>query len=389
MIVSMRAGVGFSTREDAAAAVSEAFQAARVASGPPELSLVFTTDAYDCGTVWDTMRRLAPDSPFAGFQTGGIFSRQGVLPQGIGIATVSGDLRVVTHIEPGLDGDPWETGTRAGTAMQQHRLADGLVIMLPDGFPPGIYEATRSLYATLGPAVRYTGGASGDSLKFAKTCQFTEAALMRNALALAAISECRIGTAIGHGWHPHGEPLVITRSQGKRVYEIDGRPAFQVYRESLGIDVPRQGFRAISMVNPFGFVDMSGNYIIRDARAVNDDDSLDFVTEVPDKGVAQLMRGEVDGLVATAREVAARAVAGLRSPQLALAFDCISRNLLMGPEFEREVAAVADGLGPEIPFLGALTFGEIGSFTDVPLFHNKTIAVAAFDDAGSGVADGG
>jgi len=382
----MRAGVGFSTGAEAAASVTEAFHAARAASGPPVLSLVFTTDAYECDAVWRAMRRLSGPSPFVGFQAGGIFSRQGVLPQGIGIATLSGDIRVATHIEPGLDRDPWATGQRAGKALSRRQPESGLVLMLPDGFPPGIYEATRSLYATLGPALRYAGGGSGDSLKFAHTCQFTEHALERNALALAAVSGCEVGAAIGHGWLPHGAPLIITRSQGKRVFEIDGRPAFEVYRESLGIDVPRQGFRAISMVNPFGFVDMSGNYIIRDARAVNDDDSLDFVTEVPDKGVAQLMRGEVDGLVATAREVAARAVAGLRSPQLALAFDCISRYLLMGTEFEREVAAVADGLGPEIPFLGALTFGEIGSFGDVPLFHNKTIAMAALGQETDGQA---
>ena len=200
-------------------------------------------------------------------------------------------------------------------------------------------------------------------------------------MAAAAIGGCEVGSAIGHGWQPHGEPLVITRAEGKRVFELDGRPAFQVYCEALDMQIPRESFRRTSMVNPFGFVDISGDYVIRDARAVNDDDSLDFVTEVPDKAVALLMKGEVAGLIATAREVAAQAASRVRTPVLALAFDCVSRFILMGDGYPKEVQALVDGIGPGVPLLGALTFGEIGSFHDVPLFHNKTVTMAVLGSA--------
>lgn len=380
-MAGMKAGVGCSTAAGTESAVREAYRCAEAASGKPRISLVFTAGSYESADVWRTMRELAGGALFAGFQCGGVLTRDGLLEQGIGIATISGDLSVATVLDAGLSEDPWAAGERAGRSLLEKGPETGLVVVLPDGVPPGTYDLVRSLYGQMGPDFQYIGGGSGDSLKFLPTCQFTEAAVHRNAVAAAVFGGCEARTAIGHGWQPHGAPLVITRAEGKRVLELDGRPAFQVFCEALDIQIPRESFRRFSMVNPFGFVDISGDYVIRDPRALNDDDSLEFVTEVPNKAVALLMRGDVEGLIETARGVAARAVAEVGTPRLALAFDCISRFILMGNGYSKELQALVDGIGPGVPLLGALTFGEIGSYHDVPLFHNKTVAVAVLGDA--------
>jgi hypothetical protein len=58
-------------------------------------------------------------------------------------------------------------------------------------------------------------------------------------------------------------------------------------------------------------------------------------------------------------------------------FDCVSRYLLLGKDFPREMEAIAGSLKPEIPVLGMLSFGEISSVSGTPLFYNKTIVAAA------------
>jgi len=63
-------------------------------------------------------------------------------------------------------------------------------------------------------------------------------------------------------------------------------------------------------------------------------------------------------------------------PQLVLVFDCISRSMLMGKEFEKELEIIRGSVEREVPVLGALTHGEIGSFSGAPMFHNKTLALA-------------
>jgi hypothetical protein len=52
--------------------------------------------------------------------------------------------------------------------------------------------------------------------------------------------------------------------------------------------------------------------------------------------------------------------------------DCISRSLFLGTDFQRELAAIDDGL----PMVGALTLGEIAnSGRDFLEFYNKTAVV--------------
>jgi hypothetical protein len=250
-----------------------------------------------------------------------------------------------------------------------------MVVVLPDGFGTNISEAVRGLYNIMGPDFGYVGGGAGDNLKFFKTYQFTEVGIKSDALAVALLNGLIIQTGISHGWKPEGEPLVITDAKGKKVIEIDGRPAFDVYSERLG-GINKNKFPEYGMKYPLGFPDISGNYLIRDPLSVNPDKSIDFITEVPRNAVGNIMSCDMAELIETAEEVAKTTARKVEKPRFALLFDCISRCMLMGKEFEKEIKIIRESIGIGVPLLGALTFGEVGSYVDVPLFHNRTIVLA-------------
>ena len=48
----------------------------------------------------------------------------------------------------------------------------------------------------------------------------------------------------------------------------------------------------------------------------------------------------------------------------------------MDEEFGRELMAIRNVVGMEVPLLGSLVSGEVGRYADVPLFHNKTTVIA-------------
>lgn len=50
--------------------------------------------------------------------------------------------------------------------------------------------------------------------------------------------------------------------------------------------------------------------------------------------------------------------------------------MLMGKDFEKELNVIRETIGIDVPMLGVLTFGEVGSYTNAPLFHNKTLVLA-------------
>ncbi len=370
----MKSGVSFSNEKDSFRSGRNAAGEAAAVSGEPVLTIVFTTDDYDPSEVLSGVQSVVKSSRIAGFCCGGVITCEGVHEQGVGVITISGDFKAVTTLEKGLGEDPLGVGEKAGRELLKGTNGNGTAVVMPDGFQADISEMLRGLYNQMGPDVQYTGGGTGDNLKFFKTYQFTENGVAENALAAAYLEGPRIGIGIGHGWNPIGSPLVITSVEGKRVYEIDGMPAFEAYSSRLG-GVDRDRFSHQAMRHPLGFPDISGQYIIRDPLIVNSDDSIDFVTEIPFQAVGSIMDCRIDGLIQTAVNAAGRALDAAGDPEFVLLFDCISRTLLMGSRFQDEIFSLRRTVGEDVPLLGALTFGEVGSYQDVPLFHNKTTAV--------------
>ncbi|MHC1610784.1 MAG: FIST signal transduction protein [Candidatus Methanospirareceae archaeon] len=376
----MKVGVAYSKLDDSHRAGRNAAEDAVESSGKPVLTFLFTTDSYNQEFVLEAVKEVVGESKIVGFCGGGVITSEGVFRHGVGVCTLSGDeLRVATSLQGGLSEGPRDVGRRAGEELLASGMDKGTVFVLIDGFGTNISEAIRGLYSRMGPYFRYVGGGAGDNLKFFKTFQFTEAGIKSDALAAALLDGLSIQTGIGHGWKPEGDILVINDARGKRVFEIDGRPAFDAYSERLG-GIEADKFPEYGMRHPLGFPDISGNYLIRDPLSVNPDKSIDFVTEIPRNAVGNIMNCDVRELIETAGSVAKTTAQKVEEPQVALLFDCISRCMLMGKEFGKELEIIKESIGIGVPILGALTFGEVGSYVDVPQFHNKTVAIAVGGD---------
>lgn len=369
----MKADVGFSTLEDEKKAGKEAIESATESIEEPDLTLLFTTEIYEQSKVFDSIKEEISDSKIVGFCGGGIISPEGILKEGIGVGVLKGEsLQVETVLEEGLDDAPHDTGIRVGEKLKEN-FDSGTIILLPDGFVPNLSEVVRGVYDAMGPNFNYIGGGTGDNLKFFKTFQFTEAGITSGAISAAVLSGPEIGTSLGHGWKPRKEPLTITETEGKKILEIDGRPAFEVYSERLG-DISLDEFEEYGMKHPLGIADMAGNYTIRDPISVDEDKNIDLVTEMPEGSVVYIMESDMDELIDKAGKVAREAKKEVPEPKFGLLFDCISRTLLMEDKFQNELKSIEKSIGEDVPILGALSFGEIGSYSDVPLFHNKTVS---------------
>jgi hypothetical protein len=128
------------------------------------------------------------------------------------------------------------------------------------------------------------------------------------------------------------------------------------------------------MKYPVGLPCTSCGFLIRDPIEAGEDGSIVFVTEIPQNSVITLMECELDELISTAGNVARIAAEGVKSPEIALVFDCVSRYILLNEKFDEELKAICNAV--DVPVFGMLSFGEIYGLHNVPLFHNKTIVVA-------------
>lgn len=373
----MLAGIGYNQKDDSALAGRLAAEQAIEQSGEPAITFLFTTENYAQEEVLQAVKEVTGRSKLVGLCTPGIITRDGILEKGVGVCTISGpDLKVETCLQEITVESSWEIGEEMGRKLRAGGIDSGTVFIFPDGFAANISDFIKGMYNILGPNFTYIGGGSGDNLKFYRTYQFTEKGLRRNGAACAVVKGITFQIGIGHGWKPGGQPMVITKARGKKVYEIDGCPAFDVYSKCLG-GINRESFPYYSMKYPLGIPAAGGNFLIRDPIEVEEDNSIVFVTEVPQNTVAVLMEGSIENLIDAAEKAASTAVSSLNSPGIIFLFDCFSRYLLMGREFEQELKRVIEAAGPDTPVIGMLAFGEVGTFFGVPFFHNKTTIVAA------------
>jgi len=373
----MKFGTAYSTLGDAYQAARKAAEKAVTVSGKPTLTLIFTAGSYEHEVVLEAAKGMVGDSKIIGFGGMGVLSASAMLQQAVAVGTLSGaELRATTSLQEGVSQDSYGAGRRAGEELLASGISQGLVIVLPDGVTGNRTQMIRGVYDVMGPDFIYIGGSPVSPPGLGETYQFTEAGVRSDSLAVALLEGASIHAGIVHGWKPTKENLVITKSEGKRVYEIDGCPAFDIYSERLGAKTV-DSFIKLGRRYPLGIPDSSGNFLIRDPTSVNDDKSINFVSEIPANLIAYIMEGNIkDQLEADKALIKVITKGGAEPPQFALVFDCISRSQLMGEAFKEEVRIISESIGREIPVLGVLTSGEVGSYAGAPLFHNKIIAIA-------------
>jgi hypothetical protein len=184
------------------------------------------------------------------------------------------------------------------------------------------------------------------------------------------------------------------------VYEIDGRPAAQVYDEWTGgaIHDLLDGGNILARTSLFPLGRVVGRYggvpyyRLAHPDSVLENRALSLFADVSEGDQLVLMQGNPAGLIARAGSVA-RAALDQRDPLApevpvgALVVYCAGCMLTVRDRMDE----VVDGLRLELgalPFLGSFTFGEQGCFVGGENRHgNLMILVVVFDAVRSGDAD--
>ncbi|MFQ6083838.1 MAG: FIST signal transduction protein [Candidatus Aminicenantia bacterium] len=388
--MAISVGVGVSNVKNSYQAANEAAQKAlkEMKGEHPDFVLVFSTDRFDQKKMIEGIRAITGEAPLVGCCGAGLISKDGLSTDSIAVLALKSDvLQVKTAMVNNISQNPRLAGEEVAKKIMDKEPVSGYkypptLLMLPDGLTCNVCELVRGVYEKLGPPYQLVGGGAGDNVKFIKTHQFIDSEVYNDAISVALItSEVPIGIGVGHGWSPVGRPLVVTKSEGKIIREIEGRPAFEAYLDYFGDVTPKlnaENFPEFGMRHPLGLPDVTGGYTIRDPLKVEKDGSIICVAEVPENSAVRIMKGDNESVIRAAKESAQKAVnsLGKRKPAIAIVFDCVSRLLLLGKDAQRELDTIRSVIGRDVPLIGFFTFGEIASANGgPPVFHNKTVVV--------------
>ena len=294
------------------------------------------------------------------------------------------DLRMASAPAQSAD-DSFAAGQNIAKQLNDARLKG--ILVLSDGLCVNGSELVRGLNSEVPDSVVVTGGLAGDGDRFRRTWVLQDRRPKTGFVTAVGFygDRIRIGHGSKGGWDRFGPERRVTRSKGNVLFELDGRPALQLYKEYLGDRAA--GLPATGLLFPLALRanESDSKSLVRTILGMNEDDqSLTFAGDIPEGALAQLMKANFDRLVQGASEAASSTnLSTDGDPRtLAIAISCVGRRLVLGGRTEEEIEATLDVLPKGTRQIGFYSYGELSPFaTGTCDLHNQTMTLTTLSEA--------
>lgn len=388
---------GIVALQDSFEAGKEAAQQAlsQLGKSQPQIVILFCSTRYDYASVIRGIYKVVgEDVPLIGCTTAGQFTHQGINKEGVACALIASDTyQFFSGIGTLLKSQPMEAIQNAiiNFPKEVEEYPHQSALLFVDGLAGKGEEAVLAASSLLGPEVKFAGAAAADDMGFKETSVFSNQEALTDAASICLIaSKSPLIISVNHGHYPLSPPLKVTKARENVLYELDGRPALEVWKDFLRDRLKKQDmdidalelsdWSKIFLKYQAGF--MTGtHYKIRFPISCNADGSLNFVCSIMEGSVMKIMDSEQKDQIESARRAAEMAIKSApKGTQLAgaLIFDCSCRTMILKEHLSKAIEASQQILGA-IPFIGCETYGEIAMDQgQLSGFHNATTVIMLF-----------
>lgn len=334
------------------------------------------------------LRRTFPLSTLAGCSTAGEIFGHTLHDESIVLAVARFEHSQLSSSSVSADLDGLEAGRLLAEALPPDTLR--AVLVLSDGSRVNGSRLVHGLEQHLPPGVVISGGFAGDGTRFESTWVLDEDVPTQGRIVVIGLHGPRLSVAHGShgGWSRFGPERLVTRSENNVLFELDGRPALQLYKEYLG--ERQRDLPSAALVFPLWVREANERTYVRTILAVDEaSQSMTFAGDIPMGAHVQLMRGNLDRIVEGAAEAArdlgapspalhtraSRAVP-TEGTSLCLAVTCVGRRMVLRERTEEELEAVVESLPTGTLQVGFYSYGEISPLTDGTCgLHNQTMTL--------------
>lgn len=379
----MKVASGWSTEMDTDTAVAAAFECVCDRLGArPSMLLVHCTVAHLPAAVAAALSRVAPGIPIHGASScAGVMTEEGfhgVWGVALGMLGLSDPIGAYGVGVAQVGSDPAAAAATACAAAIAHagRPAEVPALVLMASAPGPEERLIEGIEAFFGPNVVIVGGTSGDMLIGEDSYQIANGETHQGALAVAVLfPSTELMGSFHCGYEPTDFRGRVTRAEGRTVHAIDDRPAGDVYDEWTGGLATEWGKTgggpvvADITMHPLGRqIGMAGGqpyHLLAHPKALSNERSLTFLTELPEGDEVVMLKGSRDNLTLRAGRVVRSALEGAAANVTEVAgglvIYCAGCMLTVYDRMDEVAASVRDAMEGR-PFLGVFTLGEQGCF---------------------------
>ncbi len=381
------AATAFSKLSNSLKAAENASRAVLEKLGTPRADAVLffaTTDhKRSYGEILKKIREMTGAREIAGASASGVLTEEAEIQYQPGLALMAfnetADFKVSSFLARSLQENNFQAGETLGRSFRASGIQPQSLLLLPDAFSFQSHAFFDGFENACG-YVPMTGGASSENGRENKTYQMQGEEITYDAAAGMAFSgNFRSDAGITRTCQPFGEPLRITRAEGNLIYEMDGRPAYDLLLESLSrieFESPEHLLQRVFLGLPMRNyqTEFSNNYFIRNIMSVNVKKGMltcispveegEFVTfTVRDPLLAERdMRSTLEDLQLRTLDT---------RPAFGFYFNCCARGEALYGEPDKDTSLIQEYF-PKLPAIGFFGYGELAPVDHVNHLHHHT-----------------
>lgn len=256
---------------------------------------------------------------------------------------------------------------------------------------PGTEERIlKGIIEIVGKDVPIFGGSSGDNDITGKWKQYANGKVYSNGLALSVMyTDLKIGFAYEAGYPVTEQKGTVTKAEGRVIYEINGRPAAEVYNEWTGKVFDKQlkepgkvwGILADATYYPIAKVLRAPGrepfYLAVHPLDIRPDHSLGVFADMKDGDEIVLLHGDWAILLDRFRTTPVKALGEFKIKKgeaLFALYTYCAGSMFAIPEEERpKMPLLVKEVIGDIPFIGTFTFGEQGFVPGIGSHHGNLV----------------
>ncbi|NDJ62263.1 MAG: hypothetical protein GYB67_14140 [Chloroflexi bacterium] len=363
-------GIGLDDHRDGVEVGRRAARAALADLGaqPVALALLFTSHPQPERVLKGANEILGPVA-LIGATTGGQYTHQGYVEDGAGVLLIHSEhihFHLMSHQRRWFSGSKL-LGSLRGISEQGlgSDFSQRALLLFPD-------DRSMNLDSVVDRAMTETGllydilGGPGLTVQEPPRppAVFHNDRMLRSGLSGAEIlSQTPLGLSLANGWQPISGPYRVTRADERRIIELDGRPAREVYEdfiEAHNVEYPRGELRRLLLQHPVGSCREGGICKVSVLMGIDNHGAL-VTTSPPVKGtLIHILATGTDAMTTAAERAIQQSRSQLTGGPLAgaLFIDCVSTGMVLGEAHAQQRAVVQQQLG-DLPFLGFRSHGVL------------------------------
>lgn len=380
---------------DSRRAIADCLQATREGGClEVDLLVIHASIGHDFKVLAEEATRLAPKARIVGASCCGVVGTEGVSEsmKDIAVMAVHGKEFAVAHVDGIHARNSAEQAAKLAAEIRHQQPGVNMVYFMASGIDIDNDACIRAIEAELGASVTIFGATSSDNMRGLKSWQIFDEEVFEHSAWMIGFADptLSVETQASHGFVAAGEPLVVTRAEGNRIIELDGRSAWDEYTRRLGLPATSGcgetiPIGALAEALPPELAEEYGNpHLLRVVTRRDDDGTMHYPVGIGEGTPLWLTLRDEARIFNDLARMMDQLVSRIGGSPIAAVFhaDCLARgrhtlHRILKEELVAGMQEPLSNAGKIPPWLGMYGFGEFARLGGRNTFHNYTTAIYA------------